>query len=111
MNDVTSSLIAAAPQLGVAGVLLSLLVYVLRNWSTDRTDYRQGLVDAQNRHAAELKRINESHDKEISELREGIAELRTRVDALNTALDAERAARRVAEDKAAEAARQARGLG
>lgn len=110
MEAVTSSLVAAAPQLGVGGILLSLLVYVLRNWSTDRTDYRQGLADAQARYAAELHRINTSHDAEMAELRKDIAELRVRVDSLNDMLDQERGLRRAAEDKAAEAQRRAGGL-
>lgn len=109
MEAVTNSLVAAAPQLGVGGILLSLLVYVLRNWSTDRTDYRQGLVDAQARYATELSRINAAHDAEIAKLRKDVAELRTRVDYLNEVLDVERGLRRAAEDKAAEAQRRAGG--
>lgn len=105
MDVLTTSLVAAAPQLGVGGILLTLLVYVLRNWSTDRNDYRVGLAAAQERYTAELHRINTAHDAEMAELRKDIQSLRERVDYLNHVLDQERTARRAAEDEAAKARR------
>lgn len=109
MDGVVSSVLANAGSLGVGGVLLSLLVYVMRNATSDRGDYRVALKDAEERHAAEIARINRAHDEEIAELRRDLADLRKQVDDLNAALDLEREQRRKAEDLAAEARRLAKG--
>lgn len=106
MDALSTALVTAAPQLGIGGILLGLLVYVLRNASSDRGDYRKALDDTAARHATELVRINTAHDAELAEMRADIAELRLRVDQLNTVLDHERELRRQAEDKAAEVLRQ-----
>ncbi|MGW1680564.1 hypothetical protein [Saccharopolyspora sp. NPDC002376] len=98
-----------APQLGGAGALLALLVYVMRNAASDRGDYRSALDAAESRHAAELTRIAEAHDAELRELRDDVAALRKQLDELHLALDVERSERRRAEDQAAELARRARG--
>lgn len=87
MDAVLTTLIGAAPQLGVAGVLLTLLALLMRRESQDRADYR-----------TELTRINGSHDEELSELRAEIKGLREQLDELNQKLDEERARRRAAED-------------
>lgn len=67
------------------------------------------LLIADRRNAAELKRVNDTHDEEITELRRDIAELRAEVDKLNQRLDDERELRRSAEDRAAAAERRAGG--
>lgn len=109
MDALSTALVTAAPQLGIGGVLLALLVYVLRNASTDRGDYRSALADAARRHAEELTRIGQFHDAELAEMRADLTELRARVDQLNAVVDRERELRRQAEDKAAEALRQSGG--
>ncbi len=98
MDAVLTTLIGAAPQLGVAGVLLALLALVLRRESQDRTDYRAQLADTVARHATELTRINTSHDEELAELRKEIAGLRAQLTEVNAKFDAERDRRRLAED-------------
>lgn len=100
MDAVLTAILGAAPQLGVAGVLLALLGLVLRRESQDRTDYREQLTATTARHAAELARINTDHDTELAELRRDIKELRTQLAEVNASLDAERARRRQAEDGA-----------
>jgi Skp family chaperone for outer membrane proteins len=109
VDALSSALVAAAPQLGVAGVLLALLIFVVRNAASDRSDYRTALQAAQQRYADELTRINTDHDTELAELRADILELRQRIEELHTALDSERRRRWEAEDKAAEALRRAGG--
>lgn len=109
MDALSSAMVAAAPQLGIGGILFALLVYVLRNAATDRGDYRTALTAAQQRHDTELSRIKAAYADELAALRADLAELRKRVDELNAALDAERTARHRAEDKAAEALRRAGG--
>lgn len=98
MDGVLTTLIGAAPQLGIAGVLLVLLVLLLRREAADRVDYRAGLADLTTRHATELARINADHDSELGELRKEIAGLRRQLDEVNTKLDAERDRRRRVED-------------
>ncbi|MER7078126.1 MULTISPECIES: hypothetical protein [Bacteria] len=103
--DIAALLASAGPQAGVGGVLVVLLVWVMRAAATDRGDYRTALADAEKRHAVELERINTTHDDEVAELRDQLAELRARVDQLATQLDDERRRRWAAEDAAAKALR------
>lgn len=111
MDAAFTAALQVAPQLGGAGLLFALLVWFMRNASTDRIDYRAALDAAEARHAAELKRISDAHDSELRELRDDVAYLRKQIDELNRALDAEREDRRKAEDKAAAAQRKAGGQG
>jgi hypothetical protein len=100
VDGVITSLVGAAPQLGVAGILLVLLGIVIRWGSQERTDNRAQVTDLATRHAAELARINADHDAELGELRKEIAGLRAQLDEVNRKLDAERDRRRAAEDSA-----------
>lgn len=98
MDALVTSLIGAAPQLGVAGVLLVLLGLVLRWSAQERTTAREDAAAAAARHQAELARLNSDHDAELGELRDEIKALREQIDQLNIRLDAERDRRRQAED-------------
>jgi outer membrane murein-binding lipoprotein Lpp len=69
------------------------------------------LIIADRRSTAELKRVNETHDEEIAELKSDLAALRTKVDELEARVDEERELRRAAEDRAAAAERRAGGGG
>lgn len=100
MDGVVTALIGAAPQLGVAGILLALLGLVIRWGSQERSDNRAEVAELAARHAAELSRINTAHDAELAELRREIAGLRGQLSELNLKLDAERDRRRAAEDSA-----------
>lgn len=83
-----------------------LLLTSWRNAATDRGDYRAALRAAEERHAAEITRINREHDEEIAEIRATKSELRQRIETLNAALDVEREARRTAEDRLSKALRR-----
>lgn len=74
MDAVLVALGQKVPELGVTGALVFVLVLLLRRESS-----------TEERHAAELSRINASHDAEIKELQIDI--------------DRERIARRAAEDE------------
>lgn len=100
MDALFSALVTKLPELGIAGVALMLLLTSWRNAASDRGDYRAALRAAEDRHAAEITRINREHDEEIAEIRATKADLRKRIDDLNAALDLEREARRSAEDRA-----------
>lgn len=108
MDSLLPALLNAAPQLGVAGLLLLILAVVLKSSAQDRLDYRTELAAAADRHAAEMKRKDSDHDAELAELRADIRELRKKVDDQQSELDLEREARRRAEDVAAEALRNNR---
>lgn len=95
MDAVLTAVTQTAPQLGISGVLITVIVLLVRREAS-----------AEGRHAAELTRINTAHDAELDELRAEIRELRKYVDDLNAALDLEREQRRRAEDAAADAARR-----
>lgn len=99
MDVLVTALIGAAPQLGVAGVLLVLLGMVIRREGQDRSDHRATITELVTRHAAELARINSAHDAELAELRTEIAGLRVQLSEVNRKLDAERDRRRALEDR------------
>lgn len=99
MDAVLTTLIGAAPQLGVGGILLALLGLLMRRETQDRADYRAQITELSARHADELKRINAAHDEELAELRAEIKGLRAEINELNQRLDQERARRRAAEDR------------
>jgi uncharacterized membrane protein len=100
VDGVLTTLIGAAPQLGVAGILLALLGLMIRWGSQERADNRTEVAELATRHAAELARINTAHDAELAELRREIGGLRAQLDEMNTKLDQERDRRRAAEDSA-----------
>lgn len=106
MDAVLSALVTKLPELGIAGLALWLLLAAWRNAASDRADYRDALKAAEERHAAELARVNREHDDELAEVDKVKDTLRRRVDDLNTMVDLEREARRQAEDRAAEARRR-----
>lgn len=100
MDALVAALVSAAPQLGVAGVLLALLGLVIRREGQDRADYRAQATAMSERHASELTRLAAAHDTELTELRREIVGLRAQLDEVNRKLDAERERRRAAEDSA-----------
>lgn len=100
MDTIVTTLIGAAPQLGVAGILLTLLGLVIRWGSQERTDNRAQISEIAARNAAELARVNADHDAELAELRKEIGGLRSQLEEVNQKLDAERERRRAAEDSA-----------
>lgn len=99
MDAVLTSLIGAAPQLGVGSILLALLGLMIRWGSQERADNRTGVAELATRHATELARINTDHDAELAELRKEIGGLRGQLEEVNRKLDAERDRRRAAEDR------------
>lgn len=108
MDAILPALFSAAPQLGVAGLLLVILVLVMRREASDRADYRAALEVAAKRHDEEVDRMRKAHDAEIAELKADVALLEQKVAELQARLDQEREARRRAEDMAAEVRRNPR---
>jgi C4-dicarboxylate-specific signal transduction histidine kinase len=105
LDAVFSALVTKLPELGLSGLALWLLFAAWRNATSDRSDYRDSLKAAEERHAAELARVNREHDAEIAEMQQTKARLRKQVEELNAAVDLEREARRAAEEKAFRARR------
>lgn len=105
--DVAGILASVAPQAGIGGVLFAFLVYFMRHASSDRTDYRAALADAETRHAAELDRIQAAYAAELAELRERLDAQEAKTAELAGLLDEERRKRWHAEDAAAQARREA----
>lgn len=83
MDAVLTALGQKVPELGVTGALVFVLVLLLRRESS-----------TEDRHAAELARVNAAHDAELKELQADI--------------DRERTARRAAEDELGRLRRGAR---
>lgn len=80
----------AVPQLGVGGVLLAVVVYVLRQNYNDRHQY-----------SVLQRAMDDKHVQDLAELRGQITELRSEVHALRQELEQQRRARWKAEDDAA----------
>lgn len=95
MDAVLTAIGQSAPQLGISGILITVIVLLIRREAS-----------AETRHAAELQRITTAHDAEIAELRADITALRKEADDLQDAVDRERGQRRQAEDQAAAAKRR-----
>lgn len=100
MDAIITTLIGVAPQLGVAGVLLTLIGLLMRRETQLHSEYRVRFTELTKNYADELTRISASHDEELTELRSDIAGLRAQLDDLHVKLDAERDRRRAAEDSA-----------
>lgn len=77
MDAVLVAVAQSAPQLGVGSLLIAVIVLLMRRESS-----------AEERHAAELDRVNLDHDEEIAELNARIKGLRGDVDELDRALRA-----------------------
>lgn len=89
-------LIGALGQLGPIGLALIILVIM---WALNRQSsktYREQL-DA---YKLEIKRLNDAHDEELAELRTEMRSLRDDIKVLRAELEAERLARRAAEELA-----------
>lgn len=94
MDAVLTAVLQSTPQLGIGGVLVVVIVLLLRRE-----------VSTEDRHASELRRVNEAHDAELRELRDDIQALRKQIGELQAAIDREREERRRAEDQVAELSR------
>lgn len=80
---------------GVAGVLVVVIGYLLRQNYADRRQYQNHIAEVQTSTAAAIASAKAGHDAEITRLN-------AKVDALSTLYEGERHARWKAEDKAAE---------
>lgn len=80
---------------GVAGVLVVVIIYLMRQNHADRKQYQDHIADVEKSTAAAIAAAKAGHDTEI-------ARLNAKVDALGTLYEGERRARWAAEDKAAE---------
>ncbi|AEA27936.1 hypothetical protein Psed_5811 [Pseudonocardia dioxanivorans CB1190] len=87
MDGLLTSIVGAAPQLGVTGLLLAVVVLLVRRE-----------VQTSELHGIEMERQARIHDEEIAERDEEIAALRTRCDRLQERLDDEMERRRAAQD-------------
>ena len=100
MDSVIAALAGAAPQLGQLGVLVLVLGLLIRREA-----------QTNKRHASELERVHTVRDAELRGVREQVDQLRAQLDEVNRRLDAERAARRAAEDAAGYSPRHRRDEG
>lgn len=94
MDAVLTAITQSLPQLGIGGALLFVLVLLVRREAS-----------TEERHTAQLARINAAHDAELAEMRAEMTRLRADVDRLHREWDSERARRREIEDELAAARR------
>jgi len=95
-----TAILGALPTLGPIGLVLLILTYVGRQWISSDKRYSAELERQRLAHEAELKRINETHDEEIKELRADISELRREISELRKQLSDEMRSRMLAQEEA-----------
>jgi hypothetical protein len=95
MEAITADLIDRLPIAGGAVVLIAIIGVVTRLW-----------LGSEARHLAELRRINDAHEDEITTLKAEIRGLRDEVRGVRAELDEERRLRWRAQDVAAERRRR-----
>lgn len=98
MDAVLTAVLGAAPQLGGAGLLVTVVVLLIRQNLAAAERYATDLELARTANAAELARVNTAHDAELAELRAEITRQRDLRTSAEQALDVERGRRRAAED-------------
>lgn len=92
--------ISALGQLGPIGIaLIILLIMWVLNRQTTR-GYREEIARINKDHDAELEELRVNRARELKELREEIAGLKEEIRNLRVEMDAERTARRQAEERA-----------
>ena len=104
------SLMTLLPTGGVAGVLVVVIVYLLRQNHSDRVQYRKDVADGDARHLAEVKALHEQREAQMSEVKAELVALRTVAEQALTELEEERRKRWRAEDQAASYRRQLDGV-
>jgi hypothetical protein len=93
------------PSVGMTGVLVIVIGYLLVANHRDRTSYERAMRRRDAEHAAELASARTAHDADLVGLRSRLSSLEQRLEELETELDRERDRRRRAEDDAAAALR------
>lgn len=111
-----ASLLGLIPTGGVAGVLVLVIIYFMRQNHGDRQQYREHMTRTEAEHAEEIRAISDRHTEQIKAIEsrhaEQMAYVRGELAALNekvtttlAELDDERRRRWHAEDAAAKARR------
>jgi len=104
------SLMTLLPTGGVAGVLVVVIVYLLRQNHSDRGQYRADVARGDAKHLEEVKALHEQHKAQMSEVKAELVALRTVAEQALTELEEERRKRWRAEDQAASYRRQLDGV-
>lgn len=92
--------IGALAQLGPVGIVLIILIVVGYQWRQSSKGYSTELERITLWYKGELERIDKDRDDGFKSLRDEIASLKTEIRVLRQDLEAERTARRLAEEAA-----------
>lgn len=93
MDALLTAVMQSAPSWGVGGLLITYIVILIRREARVDENHIAALNQQAQLHAAELERINRSHDEEITELNQKIKALRNDLNDLDHQLSVERANR------------------
>ena len=104
------SLMTLLPTSGVAGVLVVVIVYLLRQNHIDRVQYRADVAAGDARHVAEVTALHLQHASDIEEVRKEIAAMRKVSEQALAETEEERRKRWAAEELAARYRRQLDGV-
>jgi|SRR5882757_7415281 len=93
------STIGALAQLGPVGIVLIILIVVGYQWRQSSKGYSTELARVTEWYKGELDRIDKDRDDGFKSLRDEISALKVEVKILRQELEAERVARRAAEER------------
>lgn len=93
MDALVTAVLQSAPSWGVGGLLITYIVILIRREARVDEAHATSLQHQAQLHAAELERVNRSHDEEIAELTQKIKDLRADVNDLDAQLSEDRAYR------------------
>ena len=100
-RDVDPSLISLVPTGSVAGVLVVVVIYLLRQNHQDRTQYRADVARIEKRSVEDITALHAQHASEMAEVKKELVSLRESNESVIAELDLERHRRWTAEDAAA----------
>ena len=83
MDALLTAVIQSTPQMGVAGLLITYIVILIRREGRVDDKHSADLDQRDRLHASELERLNRDHDVELAELTAKIRELRRDIDDLD----------------------------
>jgi len=103
---VDPGLISLIPTGSIAGVLVIVVIYLLRQNHADRTQYRADVARIEKRSVNDVQALHFQHASEMSEVKTELIALRVSNELVIRELDDERRKRWAAEDSAATYRRQ-----
>lgn len=99
MDAILTAVLGASPELGGAGVLLSVLVILVRRETQTTERHSTEIARMAQAHDKEMARQAGAHDDELAEIRAELTRARAERDSAEQQVDAQRQLRRQAQEQ------------